>query len=176
MAKFVYKGSKFAEQPVTHIAKIKASIALYVEGWGTLDDGGSVDVSAAADLMAGVVHKIITADGVDITEAEASEYDGTITAATSSTPMYYSATSDNLTDKKISALINIDPSAIYSNEPDATIGTTTGSDSNGYFTDIVTAIQVDESDAVNTAQQLSILGLDPSNSSNGLYTLYESQL
>ena len=120
--KFVYKGSKYAEQPVNVIAKIKASIALYVEGWGTLEDGGSVDVSAAADIMAGMVTKIITPDGVDITEAEASEYDGTITAETSSAPMYYTATSDNLTDKKISALINIDPSAIYSNEPDATIG------------------------------------------------------
>lgn len=120
--KFVYKGSKFAEQPVTHIAKIKDSTAVYLESWVHAEDAGVVDAAAAADLLLGTVHKIITPDGVDITEAEASEYDGTYTAATSSAPAYYTASADNNTDKKISVLVNIDPSAIYSNEPDATIG------------------------------------------------------
>ena len=58
--------------------------------------------------------------------------------------------------------------------------TSTGSsDEAGSYTDLVTSYQVDESNgsnAYNVVAQLTIVGIDPSNSSNGLYTAAERQI
>lgn len=176
MAFFAYKGSKYAEKAVTLPVVILGSATVYVGGWTHLEDGNLADKADAADLLAGVIHKITSRDEIELSEAETSEYDGTLTAQSGSTAESYAAAADNATDRKVKVIINLDPGAFYSNTPDATIGSTTGSDSVGYFCDLITSVQADESDATTTAQQLAILGLDPADSSKGLYMKYQSQL
>ena len=75
------------------------------------------------------------------------------------------------------ARVRVTPGDVYSDVPDADIGTTAGSDSKGYNTDIVTGANPnpDENTATTGTAQLAIIGVDPSDSTRGLYMIKESQ-
>lgn len=176
MAYFDYKGSKYGEKPVLVKMTIGNTKTVYVGGWIHAEDGNLADAAAATELLMGVVHEFTTKDGIILSEADSGEYTGTLTAQSGATSEKYLSAGTNSTVDRIQVSINIDPLAIYSNTPNATIGTTTGSDSAGYFCDLITSVQANESDAVTTAQQLAIHGTDPAASSKGLYTKYESQI
>ena len=129
-------------------------------------------------LVMGIHGSLTTADGVPLDLlSSANDYDGTYVPGVIGTQKY-TASADNQTDKKIEAQIDIAPDLVMSNEPDAAIGTTAGSELAGNFTDIVSDVQVDENNAAaafTTIAQMIIFGLDPDNSAFGLYGFMEKQ-
>ena len=104
-----------------------------------------VDIAdAVSDPVYGICEGIVTKDGVPLNQALSADYDGTYTASTDT----YVATSDNVTDKKVCALVRpIFAGDVLSALADAAIGTTTGSDDSGYYIDVLTsdASKLDES-------------------------------
>lgn len=97
--------------------------------------------------------------------AEAGSFVGTFTFA-----------SDNQTVAKNKVELDVSKMSLYSVAPDAAIGTTTGSNLRGYFTDLVDEDTTDESTAATTAAQYAIHGVDPNNSSNQIVSIFESAL
>lgn len=86
----------------------------------------------------------------------------------------YTAASDNQTVAKVKAELDISKATIYSVDPDAAIGTTTGSDLAGYYTDIADKESTDESTAAATTAQYMIMGVDPDDTGNQLVRVHES--
>ena len=179
MAGFTYKYNLFGLPPVTKDVVINNSITVTIGDMVYGIDGNLLALAVAGSKILGVVTGIISSDGVPLDRLTAgTDYDGTYTAGGVNVGNYV-ASADNSTDKLIKARVLITPGEVFSGTPDATIGTTTGSDSIGYVTDLADEDQVDENTAAanttNTAQ-LAILGLDPENTSNGLYTIFERQI
>ena len=100
--------------------------------------------------------------------------DGTAGAEIASYVNTYTAASDNQTVGRVTVELDISKNTIYSADPDAAIGTTTGSDLDGYFIDIADEESTDESSAVTTTAQYAIRGVDPEDSGNHLVHVYES--
>lgn len=177
MAFFTYAGSKFAEKPVLASIIVAASETVYQFGWiNAVATTGLADAADAGEALIGVCLDITTKDGVPLGAHASSEIDGTYTPQSGSTAASYAAGSGNATGKQVKVLVNIDPSALYYNTPDATINTTTGSGKLGYHTDLVSATQVQESNAGTGTAQLTIQGLNPGNSAQGIYMKFESQI
>ena len=147
-----------------------ANSATIAEGDVVLLSSGYLSPGTATNRLVGVVEGIVDANGVPLDHPEA-DHDGTWT----NSPNTYVASSDNQTDKQVRALVRTDPLAVYSATPDATIGTTTGSNLQGYYCDIASETAPDESGASTSAAQLCIHGLDPDDSSKGLYSIAEHQ-
>lgn len=148
-------------------------------------EDGFVDIAAAGERLWGVVvgfevggSNATDGDGIGLENAKSgTDYDGTFTEGGIDVGKYV-AISDNQTDKKVRAVIDVSPFAVYSNTPDATIGTTTGSNLKGNYTDIIDEDQVDENNSTNaftTIAQLLILGVDSLATTNGLYMIMERQ-
>jgi len=148
---------------------------------GSYDAGaanGMVELAAAGNAILGVVVGIVDRNGIDMDSSRLS-HSGTWTSSTKT----FTAASTNTTVDQVKAIIDIDPMSVWSNQPDAAIGTTTSSGSSdqlGSYTDIVAASdQADENNntaAFNTVAQLAILGVDPENTDRGLYVIKEHQL
>lgn len=108
------------------------------------------------------------------------DYDGTFTSGPLGTNAY-TASASNQTGKKVRAVIDVSPDLVMSNVPDAAIGTTTSSGASnlaGSYTDIITDTQVDENNnaaSFATIAQLVIMGVDPEDSTMGLYMIMENQ-
>lgn len=88
----------------------------------------------------------------------------------------YLTASDNQTVGKVKGECDISKHTVYSGTPDATIGTTTGSNLLGYYTDLIDEDQIDESDAETGIAQYFIWGVDPSDTTRGLYSIVESSV
>lgn len=86
----------------------------------------------------------------------------------------FTSASNNQTVAKVKGELDISMSTIYSVTPDAAIGTTTGSNLSGYYTDIVDEDETDESTAATTTAQYAILGVDPKTAANQLVVIHES--
>lgn len=82
--------------------------------------------------------------------------------------------SDNQTVANVRAVIDISKYTLYADTPNATIGTTTGSNLLGYHADLVSEDTIDESSAITGTAQYTIWGLNPGNSAQGVYSVYES--
>lgn len=178
MAFFTYAGSKFAEKPITVALIVANSETVHKGGWINTASGFA-DAADAGETLWGVCLEIQTKDGVPLGAHLGSEIDGTFTPQSGATAETYAAASDNQTDKQVKVLVNIDPSAMYYNEPDAAIGTTSGSNLQGGYTDLISDVQVDENNngnAFTTVAQLDILGVNPGNSAQGIYMKRESQI
>lgn len=133
---------------------------------------GFAALAGAGGRILGCVVGFRDANGLDLNDSHAS-YDGTWTESTKT----YVATSDNQTDKQIRAILDIDPFSVYSAQPDQAIGTTTGSNLLGYYTDLPAASdQPDQDTAATTTAQLFIWGTDPENTARGLYSIAEHQI
>jgi hypothetical protein len=129
---------------------------------------GFAALGTAGSLVAGhlVSHKSAKGVGLNSTGAAGAEigsYVNTFTAA-----------SDNQTVAQVAAEMDISKATIYSADPDAAIGTTTGSDLSGYFTDLADEDNTDESTAATTTAQYGILGVDPDDTGNQLVHINES--
>lgn len=177
MAYFHYRGSRSGDRSVNEEYVIENSATVARGGWVRID-GGAASPAGAGERLLGVVHDIVTKDGVPLGQHQDTEIDGTYTENTGSTADTYAADSDNETDAKVKVQVNIDREAIYANTPDSSIGTTTGSDEAGNYTDLADDTQVDE-DTVDTSAsgngQLNIHGVDPIDSGKGLYSVAEYQ-
>jgi len=179
MAGFVFKRNIYGLPSTTIDVIINNSVTMTVGDMVYAIDGNLLALAVAGSQILGVVTGFVTGKGIPLDKLTAgTDYDGTYTAGGVNAGKYVAA-SDNSTDKMIRARVQITPGDAYSCTPDATIGTTAGSDSIGYATDLTDEDQVDENTAAaattNTAQ-LTILGTDPENTANGLYMIKESQL
>lgn len=133
---------------------------------------GFLDIAATGETLLGVVVGVVDANGIGLDNTKVS-LDGTWTSSTHT----YAAASDNQTVLKVCALVDVDPFSVWSCEPDATIGTTTGSNLAGYYTDLADEDEIDESTAhVTTKSQLYIWGVDPEDSTRGLYSIAEHEI
>lgn len=88
----------------------------------------------------------------------------------------YATASDNQTVKFVTADCDVSKTSLYSMTPDATLGTTTGSNLAGYTQDLLDEDQLDESSALTTTGQYMSYGVDPSDSANVIVNVYESQV
>jgi len=134
-----------------------------------MPSSGFVAAATAGSRLLGVVVGIVDKNGINMDQTKES-LDGTWTSSTHT----YAAAADNQTDVQVRALVDVDPLSVYSIEPDAAIGTTTGSNLFGYYTDLVDEDETDEDTAATTAAQLFIWGVDPEVSSNQLVSIAES--
>lgn len=112
----------------------------------------------------------VTNDGVGMetsgaTGSQSGSYVGTFTAA-----------SDNQTVGKVKAKCDISKFSLYSAEVDATIGTTTGSNLDGYNMDLADEDTLDESTAATTTAQYHGWGVDPNNTAQAIVNIYESSV
>ena len=135
---------------------------------------GRVQRAGAGNDIIGLCIGFVTPKGHTLERAiSGDDFNGTYTASTQT----YAAASDNVTVDKIKCVIQIDPFGVYSGPADATIGTTTGSDLPGYYSDIIgNSDQVDENTALTTVGQLFHFGPDPDDSTQMLYVINENHI
>lgn len=148
--------------------------------------GGFADAAAAGEPVYGVAVGFVASlkpnRGLPLDKlSAATDYDGTYTTGAFGTNAYV-ASADNQTDKKIAVRVRMDIGMVMTNEPDAALATTTGSNLKGYFTDIAGPTQVDESTAhTSTVSQLMVLGVggdllyEDVPTTHGIYTIFEKQ-
>ena len=135
-------------------------------------DGGFIQAATATNALWFYVTGIVDSDGIPL-EVSEKTYDGTYTKGGIGVANYVAA-SDNETDKQVKALgYYVLEGDEFESVPDADIGTTTGSNLPGYFTDLINAYTVDESDAGTGAAQLTILGVSRKDSTKGRYRVNE---
>lgn len=151
--------------PVLRKSILTASITV-TEGDSVKLSSGFTALGTAGALVFGNVNSIITKDGVGVSDNGAS---GSFTNT-------FTSPSGNTTGAMYSVLVDISKHSLYSVDPDATIGTTTGSNLMGYFTDIADEDETDESTASTSAAQYFIWGVDPMDSGNQIVNIYESQV
>lgn len=88
----------------------------------------------------------------------------------------YTNASDNQTVAKAKALCDVSKHTLWSASFETAIATTTGSNLPGYFCDLDSAYDLDESDTTTTTMQYALHGVDPLNSAKALTNIYESQV
>jgi len=136
---------------------------------------GEVVLAAAGGQAFGVVVGIVDKDGINMDQSKRSVA-GTNASWTSSTYTFV-AGSDNSSVDYVQAVIDFDPFSVWSAQPDSTIGGDTESDLIGCYTDVVAASdQPDENTAATTQATLFIWGVDPEDTTRGLYSIAEHQL
>lgn len=154
MAGFEYRGQlNGADNPVTLKVAIKNSVAVKV-GDMVYNDGNGLLRATSSTLVLGVVVGIVDANGIDLDNTSTSNYDGTWVSSTKT----YTASSDNMTDKKVCALVVADENALWYNDSD---GDFTNPGDVNLFTVLVDHDQVDESETSATVGQVYIVKLDP---------------
>jgi len=84
--------------------------------------------------------------------------------------------SDNQTDKKIRARIDVDTASLYSAELDAAAGTTTGSNLAGKNFDLADEDTLDESTVVETTAQYYSHGLNINDTAKVVVNILESEV
>lgn len=139
-------------------------------------NSGYIAVCPANNPIMGVVVGFTDKDGIDLVSSKLT-LTGSGASYTASTKTVV-AGSDNTSTDYLRAIIDVDPFSVWSAAPDAAIGTDDESDKVGCYCDLVATAgdQPDESDAGTGQQQLFIWGVDPENSSNGLYSIAQHQL
>lgn len=161
---FVKSASGATSRPAEAIV-ILNSATVFMNGAVKLAAGGVDGADAVTDRIYGICVGFVVGDGnTPIDNALSSQYDGTYTADTS-----YAAAADNQTDKMVKALvIPIRPGDVIRAELDATKGTTTGSDTVGYYASVLTTDEskLDESTATSSAEQFLIVDPSPSEGGN----------
>ena len=154
MAGFEYRGQlNGAENPVTLKVAIKNSATVKV-GDMVYNDGNGLTRATNSTLILGVVVGIVDANGIDLDNTSTSNYDGTWTSSSKT----YVAASDNMTDKKVCALVIADENALWYNDAD---GAFTNPGDCNLFTKITDQDQVDEDQTSATVGQVYIVKLDP---------------
>lgn len=145
---------------------------------GSADNGiGTADPAVAGERLAGVIVGFVDKKGIPLDHPHADlSAGGTWTQRTLT--FVADSDNDNTAGSQVKALVNIDPMAVYSNNTDGVFGTTADADKLGSYTDIADEDDVDENNngnAVTTVAQLMCLGVDPDDSTKGLFKIVESQ-
>lgn len=119
---------------------------------------GATEVDDAANAIRGLVVGFRDGKGIPLNSSY-EDTDGTLSASTVGNT--YTASADNLTDKKVVLQGRpVQLGDVYTGELDATIGTTTGSNVPGYFISVSTAgITLDEN-TVHATNQLQFRLVD----------------
>jgi len=146
------------------------SVTVFVGGLVKMATTGFCEDVAVNEGIYGLCEGFVTKDGTPLERAESSEY-GTFTDGVWGVKSHLSA-SDNTTADQVKCVVR--PLSIYDvlqNTPDAAIGTTAYSELRGYFTNIITSVQVDENTVSATMGTLSLTihGVHPHTSTIGLY-------
>lgn len=172
----LYKTVDGRTAPALEKIVIANSSTVFVGGAVKLIAGGVDGADAAADAVIGICTGFVVDGGnTPIDNALASRYDGTYTAGVS-----YAAAADNQTDAKVSALVQIlRPGDQVLAELDDTKGTTTGSDTVGYYLSVLATNESKLDESTASASQQQFLIVDPSPLVEGDYVvvaLTENQL
>jgi len=125
MAGFYYYGQIGGgkENPVT-IDVIIGNDETVTIGDAVKKDAGNVHVCDANDApVLGIVVAIVSANGIDLSNAPTSDYDGTYTDGGVGVGTYV-ASGDNETDKAVMARVNCDPMSLWKNTGDGDLALT----------------------------------------------------
>jgi len=174
MAGFEYRGqlSGGKENPVTlnvligNSGTVKVGDAVKMD---TLANGGGVLRATAGSRILGFVIGIVDNNGIDLDNADPTNYDGTWTSSSKT----YVATSDNTTDKLVKAQVIADKEALFYND---TAGNLVAADEYKFF-DVADQDQVADQDGHDTAGALILIKRNPDNDadlSKGLFKIAES--
>ncbi len=131
---------------------------------------GFATLGTTGVLVFGHLVSHVTKEGVGL---------GTTGAAGAATGSYvgsYLTASDNQTVGMVKAKVDISKYTLYSAEEDATIGTTTGSNLDGYNQDLADEDTLDESTATTGTAQYHGWGVDPNNTAQAVVNIYESSV
>ena len=131
---------------------------------------GYIALGTAGALVFGHVLAIGTDKGLGLSTT------GVAGAETGSFIGTFATASDNTTVAKVKAECDISKHSLYSASFETAIGTTTGSNLAGYFCDLDSEFDLDESDTTTTSMQYALWGVDPSNSAKAIVNIYESQV
>lgn len=131
---------------------------------------GFAALGTTGALVFGHVNAHVTRGGVGLNTS------GAAGAAMGSYANTYTVASDNQTVAQVAVECDISKFTLYAGTPDATLGTTTGSNLLGYHTDLLDEDDIDESSAVTATAQYTIMGVDQENTAQGVYSIYESQV
>lgn len=162
--------------PVLIARIIKNSVVMTHLASTKIDSTGFVALGTTGNLVFGHTVEIETNLGVGVNT------DGTAGAGLGSYYGTYTAASTNQTVAMVRAKTDISKFTLYSVGANATLGTTTGSNLQGYNMDIADSTQLSESSATANASaattngQYSSMGLDPANSARVIVNIYESQV
>jgi hypothetical protein len=131
---------------------------------------GFAALGTTGALVLGHITSHVTKEGVGL------DTTGVAGASTGSYVGTYLTASNNQTVGMVKAKVDVSKFTLYSAEVDATIGTTTGSNLDGYNMDIVDEDTLDESTAVTTTAQYHGWGVDPDNTAQAVVNIYESSV
>lgn len=150
------------------IARVLANSITVTELDSVKFTSGFVALGTAGASVAGHVTAIRTEKGVGV------ETNGTAGAQTGSFAGTFLTASNNQTVAKVKAEIDISKETLYAASLNNTIGTTTGSNLDGYHIDLIDEDELDEDTAATTAAQYSIHGVDVTDPSKAAVTIFES--
>ena len=131
---------------------------------------GFVALGTAGALVAGHITGLGTEQGMPLNTT------GVAGAAIGSFIDTFASASDNQTVAKYKAELDISKHTLWSASFETAIATTTGSDLPGYFCDLDSEFDLDESDTTTTTMQYALHGVDPRNSAKAITNVYESQI
>jgi len=176
MAGFEYRGqlSGGKENPVTlsviigNSQTVKVGDAVKLVAFASA--GGATRASAGEEIL-GICVGIVDKNGIDLDNTDPNNYDGTWTSSSKT----YVATSDNMTDKTVKALVVVDKDALWYND---TAGTLAVADEYKFF-DLTDQDQVANQDGADDSGALILMKRDPDgdgDASKGIFKLAESEL
>ncbi len=137
----------------------------------TLSSGGGCLSASAGSKVIGICVGIVNADGIDLDNANPATYDGTWVSSTKT----YTASSDNMTDKKVKALVVVDREALWNND---TAGDLAAADEFKFF-DLTSATQIANQNGDDAKGAFVLISRDPDgdgDASKGLFIIAESGL
>lgn len=177
MANFIKAGSLVSNSgPVLKKAIITNSVVAVANNAYKLVSGFA-SLGTATAIVFGHADAIETFAGVgQITTGAAGSTPGSFLAT-------WTAASNNQTVDKVSVLVDISKSTLYSTATNGTIGATTGSNLIGYYMQLADSTQTAETTATTTAQfggttvsQYAVWGVDPKIAANQLVSIFVSQV
>lgn len=174
MAGFKYAGNIKSEESARVNAIITNSDTLSI-GDVCVASGGYVSEGGTATLIFGVVEGFVNSKGIDLANAPTSTYDGTYTDGTVGVGTYV-ATSDNQTDKKVMAIVNVDPYALWKNTADEAVAIT---DQFQHFVCVAAGDQIDGNSNSATVGAMQLWKFQPDigdATTEALYRISGSQL
>ena len=131
---------------------------------------GFVSPVDANDRIYGVVTGIVDANGIDLRNANSSNFDGTFTEDDGTTKDTYVAYGDNQTDKKVQVRVVADPYQLWFNDTDDTLTTAMLKQ---HFS-LIDEDQVDGDTNSATVGEMQLWKLDPDNdadASKGIFRI-----
>jgi hypothetical protein len=171
---FTYRGQLDGkDNPVTLSVPVANSQTVVIGNackMQTFASGGGCMNATAGSLVLGIVVGLTDVNGIDLDNTKVT-IDGTWTSSSGT----YVGASNNMTVKKIQALVVVDPYAIWFND---TAGDLAPADLQKHF-DLVTAGQIADQNGADAAGAFYSIKLDPDGDadlSKGLFIVTESEL